>query len=106
MSIYVYVTRKPDPLDDVGPEISKTEWMELVRTDPELELRDPEDKSPSDRTIYAAWDSYPGGYTAWFGFAGGSIEVKGMDEALLSKLRAFSSKLGARIVSEEGEEFA
>jgi hypothetical protein len=104
LSIYVYVTRKPDPLEE-GPDISQSEWEALVRADPDLALRDPPDKFPKDKTIYAVWESYPAGYPAWFGLTGGNIEVKGINAALLTKLRAFAAKLGARIVSEEGEAF-
>ena len=106
MGIYVYVTRKEDPLDEEeGNNISAEEWRAVVDADPDLALRDPPDKAQKDRTIYSAWDSYPGGYTAWFGLAFGNIEVKGIDEALLAKLRTFAAKLDGRIVSEEGESF-
>jgi hypothetical protein len=106
VSIYVYVTRKADPLDESdGHDISAEEWRRVVSADHDLELRDPPDKASKDPTIYAAWDSYPGGYTAWFGLAFGNVEVKGIDEALLGKLRSFAAKLGGRIVSEEGEAF-
>jgi hypothetical protein len=36
MSIYVYVTRKPDPLETTGPDISAEEWHELVASDPDI----------------------------------------------------------------------
>jgi len=105
VSIYVFVTRKADPLEDEGPDISLSEWEALVRADSDLALRDPPNKFPKDKTVYAVWESYPGGYPAWFGLAGGNIQVKGVDTALLTKLRAFAAKLDARIVSEEGETF-
>ncbi|HEX3504640.1 MAG TPA: hypothetical protein VHU22_14715 [Xanthobacteraceae bacterium] len=107
MSIYVYVTRRADPLDDTGPKITRDEWLQLIAEDPELSLEDPADRFPGYKdAIYAAWKNYPGGYTAWFVWFGGNIEIKGLDEALLGKLRAFAAPLNARIVSEEGEEFS
>jgi hypothetical protein len=106
MSIYVYVTRKSDPLGTDGPDISAKEWFELVANDPDLSIADPPDGVPTAKTIYAVWNAYPGGYPAWFGLCEGSIEVKGIDETILSKLRNFSNKLGARIVSEMGEEYS
>jgi|ERR1700733_11815504 hypothetical protein len=106
MSMYVYVTRRTDALDDAGPQITRDEWVNLVATDADLSLEEPPDKFPNDKTIYAAWKNYPGGYTAWFGWAHGNIEVKGLDDALLGKLQAFAKALDARIVSEEGEEFS
>jgi hypothetical protein len=106
MSIYVYVTRRADPFNDAGPQITQHEWLKLIADDVDLSLEDPPDRFPNDKTIYAAWKKYPGGYTAWFGLAGGNIEVKGLDDALLGKLRTFASLLDARIVSEEGEKFS
>ncbi|HUI12529.1 MAG TPA: hypothetical protein VL048_03555 [Xanthobacteraceae bacterium] len=106
MSIYVFVTRRADPLKPDGAEISREEWTELVESDPDLSLEDPADRIPADKTIYAVWKTYPGGYPAWLGLSGGNIEVKGIDDAILGKLRMFANKLGARIVSEEGEEFS
>jgi len=105
MSIYVYVTRKPDPLEVNGPDISKEEWIDLIERDPDLSIADPPNQLRVDSS-YAVWASYPGGYPAWFSLSGGSIEVKGIDDAILCKLRYFANKLGARIVSEMGEEFS
>jgi hypothetical protein len=106
MSIYVYVTRKSDPFETTGPDISAEEWGELVASDPDLSIADPQDGLPTNNTIYAVWQGYPGGYPAWFGLCGGSIEVKGIDDAILGKLRIFADKLCARVVSEMGEEFS
>jgi hypothetical protein len=61
MSIYVYVTRKPDPLEEEGPDISEQEWIEVIKSDPDLSIVDPPDRRPRDRSSYAAWNSYPGG---------------------------------------------
>ena len=107
MSIYVYVTRKPDPLDDNGPDITESEWRSVVQADSELSLEQPPDEPGLPKNaVWAVWKSYPGGYPAWFALVEGSVEVKGIEPNLLIKLRAFAAKLGARIVSEEGEEFA
>jgi hypothetical protein len=105
MSIYVYVTRKPDPLEASGHDIEAREWIALIESDPDLSIADPPNRFAGDRRTYAVWTSYPGGYPAWFCLSDGNIEVKGIDEAILAKLRSFASKLNARIVSELGEEF-
>lgn len=106
MSIYVYVTRRPDPLEANGPDIAAQEWIEVIESDPDLSIADPPNRSQGDRRCYAMWTSYPGGYPAWFCLSDGSIEVKGIDEAILAKLQHFASKLNARIVSEMGDEFS
>ena len=105
MSIYVFVTRRADPFDKKSNEITRDEWAKVIAGDPDLSLQEPPDRSPGDKAVYAAWKNHPGGYTAWFGLADGNIEVKGLDDALLGKLQAFATRLNARIVSEEGEEF-
>jgi hypothetical protein len=105
LSIYVNVTRKADPLGE-GPEITRDEWLELVSSDPDLSLERPSDAFAGDKTEYAAWKGYPGGYTAWFGFADGNISVKGIDDAILAKLRQFARRLDANIISDEGEQFS
>src|SRR5262249_22454101 len=106
MSIYVYVTRKPDPFGPNGPEIALQEWVELIENDPDFSIANPPNRIPQDPRSYAVWAAYPGGYPAWFCLSEGSIEVKGIDEAILTKLRSFAGKLNARIVSEMGEEFS
>jgi hypothetical protein len=105
MSIYVFVTRRDDPLDSTGPEITFDEWRQAVASDADLKIEKPPDIQPANQIDYAVWNAYPGDYPAWFGFVDGNIEVKGIDDALLSKLRIMASKLQARIVSEEGELF-
>jgi len=49
MSIYVFVTRRADPLKPDGAEISREEWVELVESDPDLSLEDPADRFPASR---------------------------------------------------------
>jgi hypothetical protein len=107
MSIYVYVTRRGDPFDDAGPPITRDEWLDLVAKDADLSVEEPPDPFPGYKdAIHVAWKNYLGGYAAWFVLFNGNVEVKGIDDALLGKLRAFATGLDARIVSELGEEFS
>jgi hypothetical protein len=106
MSIYVFVTRRNDPVDAEGPAISFNEWRQVVASDVDLKIEKPSDLQPGDRMDYAAWHTYPGGYTCWFAYADGNIEVKGIDDAILGKLRMMATRLQAHIVSEEGESFS
>jgi hypothetical protein len=106
MSIYVYVTRRADPFDDAGPSITRDEWLDVVAKDADLSVEDPPDRFPGYKdAVYVAWNGYPEGYTAWFVWFKGNIEVKNIDDAMLGKLRVFASALKARIVSELDEEF-
>ena len=107
MSIYYYVTRKRNPLEANGPDISAEEWIDLVKGDPDLSIADPPNRLSGGRGRgnYAVWNSYPGGYPAWFCLCAGSVEVKGIDDTILAKLHEFAAKLDARVVSETGEEW-
>jgi hypothetical protein len=57
------LTRKSDPFETEGPDISVKEWAELVANDPDLSIADPPAGVPTAKTIYAVWNAYPGGIT-------------------------------------------
>jgi hypothetical protein len=107
MSVYYSVTRSSGPFAKDGREISEAEWQAIVAADPDLQFEEPGStlglRYPG---TWAVWHSYPSGYPAWFALRGGDIEVKGIDDALLGKLRGFATILGARIFCETGEELA
>jgi len=106
MSIVVYATRKPDPLEDDGPSISAEEWSTAVSADPDLELSPvPTEPGFPKRGNFAVWRTYPGGYPAWFVLLDGSVEVDSPDEHILRKLCALAERLSARVISETGELF-
>lgn len=112
MSYYLFVTRKPDPTEDDGPEISALEWQAVVAADPALVLADPPGKKPHDQGIYAVWNGHPCGYPIWFELREGSVAVNlhagavggEIDREILAKLRSFARQLKSNIVSELGEQ--
>ena len=86
MSIYVFVTRRADPLKPDGAEISREEWVELVESDPDLSLEDPADRFPADKTIYAVWKTYPEGLPSVVRASpAATSKVKGIDDAILGQ---------------------
>lgn len=106
MSEYFYLTRNSGPFVKVGRcEITEAEWQAAVASIPDLTI-EPPDPSPGlpRNAVWAVWRSYPGGYPAWFALIKGDVEVKGMDEDLLTKFKQLASALNARIFSETGEE--
>ncbi len=106
MSIMVYVTRKADPLEDGGPDISEVEWKSAVESDPDLSISAPRDEPGFPKQgKYAVWKSYAGGYPVWFTLLDGNIEVDTPDAPILKKLAAYAQRLSARVVSETGELF-
>jgi hypothetical protein len=85
------------------------EWRGAVAADPELAIGQPETSGPRGASIgiWAVWQTYPGGYPAWFVLLkNGDIEVKGMDKPLFGKFQKLASALGARIFCETGEELS
>ena len=108
MSLYVFVTRRSDPLDDAGPEISAEEWRDLVRRDSSLKFVEPlpSGKYPewTDKDTVICYDhpEYP---EVFFDLASGNVEAKNADAKILRKLGQFAEALGARIESETGEVF-
>jgi hypothetical protein len=114
MSYYIYVTRKDDPLDETGPEITRAEWEAIVAADPDLTLADPPNKKAGDPTVYAMWaDYYADGGEIWFELDWGNICInlhgwaigEKIDPAILFKLRRFAAKTGGQIISELDERF-
>lgn len=108
MSLYVYITRKPDPSADEGPEIAEREWRELALAQSDLRPPTPGQATPShpgepraaDFTFYL-----DGRAAAWLSWDEGQVEVKNPDPRTIARLVSLAAMLGARVVSETGEIF-
>ena len=111
MSVYVFVTRRDDPLTSEGPEISKEEWTALTTHDAELVVATEQDLNPDKRERGTEavgdvfWNAHPEVPQFWLEWVEGQIEVKNPDEACLRKLAGIAHALGAQLISENGELF-
>lgn len=109
MSLYVFISRRPDPTTDDGAEISEDEWYTLAARESDLrrpnaaELR--EESSPgSVQASDVAWQS-PDGTLVWLSWYAGQIEVRNADQPTIARLVELAKDLSARVVSETGEVF-
>jgi len=107
MSIYVYITRRRNPIDDEGPTISEVEWLSVVSNDPTFRNASVEEigSGRPSKSSYSIWLEHPEGLDAWFIWTNGQIDIRNPDEPLIAKAMALASKIDANVVSEMGELF-
>ena len=116
MGYDVHITRADHWLDASATPISLGEWRDYVASDDEVQLTgqavayvdgDPAIDYASDGL--ASWIAYtkhdPNGNQAWFDWQEGRIVVKNPDEEILDKMRQIASRLSARVVGDDGEEY-
>jgi hypothetical protein len=107
MSIYVYITRRHNPIDEDGPIIQEVEWRSVVSTD--LTFRDASaeeiGRARPSNSHYSIWLGHPEGLDAWFIWTDGQIDIRNPDEAMVAKAMELAMKLKANVVSEMGEIF-
>jgi hypothetical protein len=113
MGYEVHITRKENWFDE-GPEISLTDWLGVVRTDPEMRHDGFAEASVGNGSVLrvedpsmAVWLAYPGhledGNKAWFWLSNGNVVTKNPDEAMLNKMLLIAYQLSAKVQGDEGE---
>lgn len=111
MSIYVYITRRRNPLDP-GDSVSLEEWQRLAADDPSFRAPTSSDHEkiamkwtgtpfPGE----AIWTGHPDYPAVWFCWSDGNVEGKNPDEVMIAKMMALAAKLDANVISETGEVF-
>ena len=109
MSLYVFISRKPDPTMDEGQDIPESDWRALIRSQPDFRMPTTEElATPSvpggPQTSDFIWQR-KNGEEAWFSFYSGQVEVKSADPSIIARMQELASSLAARVVSETGESF-
>lgn len=103
MSIYVYITRREKPFED----IAEPEWRAIADADPSL--REPTENEIGGRRArashYRIWTGHPTENEVWFIWTDGQIDIKSPDETMIVKALAIAAKLDAHVISEMGEMF-
>ena len=103
MSISVSISRRAEPLDEEGPEISASEWLAVVSAEPDfrkVEGAEVESVGPRAR----AWVGHPA-VPMIFDWAQGQVDVKNPDSATIVRMKEIARALGATVFSETGEVF-
>jgi len=114
MGYDIHVTRRQNWSDKEGEDISLPEWLDLVRTDPELRL---DGYAETDLTSgdlirledssMAVWLKYSkhgvDGNMAWFYHSSGNVMSKDPDEEIRQKMWQLAEQLSAKVQGDEGE---
>jgi hypothetical protein len=104
MSIYVFISRRPSPLEDHGPEISESEWREVALSQHDFRIPAADEIDAWSGASDLLWTG--GGTDPWrFSWNNGQVEVKGATESSIVRMRELAQMLHARVVSETGEIF-
>jgi len=117
MGYEVHIARNDEWWDeDVGGGISLDEWSGYVAADETMRLDNVADANTPDGQVIryeneglAVWTDYSShdesGNKAWFDFREGCISVKNPDEEILRKMHQIASRLDAKVLGDEGEEY-
>jgi hypothetical protein len=108
VSLYLFISRKPDPTTDEGPDITEQEWRELLAGEFSLRPPLPEEIEVGVPGGVAATDvALPSqdGTVTWVSWAHGQLEVKNASQSAIARMALIADKLSARVVSETGEVF-
>jgi hypothetical protein len=93
----VHITRKTDWSADAGPRITLTEWLEYVRTDPQVK-GDPLN-TKNDFVVTLGVETFP----LWFDPNLGELDTKDPSDKALAKLVNIAEHLHARLQGDDGE---
>ena len=108
MSLYVTITRKPNPLWLSGEEIALDEWQNIVADDDEFRQPTPAEIAETrgfGKLQDVIWQGHPQEPAVWFIWDQGQIDVNLPDEFTLKKMAHVAAALGANVISEQGEVF-
>ena len=108
MSIYVYITRKPNPLEGAGTPVTRRDWEGIAVDSGVFRRADDVTSVDSDQPLEDAaliWTGHPRGFEISFLWQHDQVEVKGPDQPTLAFMSTIAGKLNARVVSETGEKF-
>lgn len=99
MGYELHITRRESWHDPDGPEIVATEWLELVDGDPELRL------DPRNGPHFATCRRAAEPEEQWLDWSDGNLHTKNPDRWFVCKMIEVASRLEARVVGDEGEEY-
>ncbi len=92
-----HVTRADHWSSNEGQEIQAEEWLDLIKSDPELI------PAPENGRYFVIWrgaTKYP---ETWFNWVSGNITTKNPDKATLRKMQGSASRLNAQVQGDEGD---
>ncbi|MGB5257377.1 MAG: hypothetical protein WBN07_04975 [Woeseiaceae bacterium] len=99
MSYHVYITRAAFWAENEGVQIDADEWLQLVRTDPQLTLD--EKNGPCFAVLTEARQQEQ----AWLDWSEGNVYANYPNRTLQRKMLRVAKRLGARLQGEDGEAY-
>jgi hypothetical protein len=106
----LHVTRAEDWMDAEQNPIPETEWLAAVQSDAELRVDTDsyyDRRGPNGATVRlhpVAWLGDPSGDTL-FWYERGEITTTNPTDEAVAKLKSIASRLRARLVGDDGEEY-
>ena len=113
MGYEVHITRKENWFDE-GPDIALEEWLDVVRSDPEMRLDGHAEATVAEGAVLrmedpsmSVWVGYSKhgqqGNMAWLWHSRGNVMAKNPDEEILRKMSLIAAQLSAKVQGDEGE---
>lgn len=99
MGYDLHITRAPDWANNVGLEIRSSEWMAVVREDPDL-IED-----PFHGPCSVVWKGPAEGERGWFDWSDGNIYTTDASRDVLLKMLQIADQLHARVQGDDGESY-
>ena len=114
MGYDVHITRKEHWSDKIGNDISLSEWLALVQSDPDMRLDGFTEATTSNGDVIriesgglSVWTAYSGHIEArnmaWFDFHRGRVVVKNPDMEIRQKMYQMAQRLRAKVQGDDGE---
>ena len=97
MGYNLYITRAEDWVESEGHEITISEWLALIKLDPDLRLA-----GDGNGPQFTVWDGHPDDDESWLDWNEGNITTKNPDDALIAKMVEIAAKLDARVQGDDG----
>lgn len=96
MGYDLHITRRDDWSDE-GSDITAEEWLQYVRSDPELKI------TGTNGPCHAVWSGRSEHSEPWLDWASGQIYTKNPDSPLIDKMISIAEQLGATVQGDDGE---
>lgn len=96
MGVELYITRAECWAENEGKEITSSEWLSHIASDPELAL------DPRNGKHHALWLGRSAYAEPWLDWFEGNVHTKWPDTALYRKMLRVAAALNAQVQDDEG----
>lgn len=109
MGYSLHITRADDWAHSKSQPILEAEWLAIVNADSSLQISttdyyDRRTETGEVKRIHPVlWIGHSDNVPFWFD--DGAIEVSSPDDAVIAKMKEIATKLNARVVGDDGEEY-